>query len=140
MPFPVVSSIQDTGNFKNVFRMSWSAFEKLLCLIAPDISRNEDMGLRAGRPVIIPDTRLATTLRMLAGGRVGDMHLSFGVPKSSTYSVFRDTVNALMKCLNFPGLPTTTAGLEASSIAFKTSRTPTNPPQRLRGGFRRYHD
>ena len=82
---------------------------------------------RLGQKPVPPETSLAVTLRMLAGGSYLDMQTSYRIRPSTIYRVFHRTCDALMSVLHLPGLPTTVNGLEEAAMAFKLSRRPPSP-------------
>lgn len=127
LTFDNVTSVYDDVGFRRAFRMNRQTFQTLLTLIREDISRNEEMGMRAGRPVVAPDTRLAVTLRMLAGASYSDIQASYHVGRSTLYEVFKTTCNALMKRLQLPGLPQTEGEMQKSEMMFRKSRPSVNP-------------
>ena len=69
-----------------------------------------------------PDTRLAITLRILAGGAVIDIMAICGIGSATAYNVLHDTVAVLDHVLKFPRLPKEDRDLEKGARGFKTSR------------------
>ena len=49
-----------------------------------------------------PDTRLAKTLRILAGGAIIDIMVTYGIGSATAYNVFHDTVAFLDSVLKLP--------------------------------------
>ena len=85
------------------------------------------MGKRGGNETVLSDSRLAITLRMLAGARYGDLMLLYCIKQCTVYNVFHDTVDALNEVLKFPLLPKTDEGLRRLANEMKLSRCRGNP-------------
>lgn len=127
LPFDLISSVYTDSGFRRAFRMDRAAFESLLKTVKDDLTKNEDMGIRAGRPVVKPDVRLAVTIRLMAGAKRWDLMPAYWIGESTVLDVFHQTVDVLMSRLELPGLPRTVVGLRQSAERFKTSRYPPNP-------------
>jgi len=93
-------------SFHRMFRMSRFSFYALLDLILPLINRFPSATVGSGG-LISPKTRLAVTLRWLAGGSYQDICFAFGISVSSFYSdrgVLWPTIEAIDKVFDM-GLP-----------------------------------
>ena len=95
------------SDFQSMFRIKREWFNLLLEAITPAILRNEDKARNSSGSVISPKTKLAVTLRWLAGGHYRDLMFSFGVSKAAIYStsgILWPTITALDKhlTLTFP--------------------------------------
>lgn len=90
--------------FKRMFRMSRFSFDILCNAIAIDLSVDILQACRSSGSEISVKTRLACTLRYLAGGSHLDIAALFGVSARNFFNVksgvLWPTVDALMKCLN----------------------------------------
>lgn len=127
LTFETLSSNLNSRAFRQVFRISNDDFELLYGKVSYLLMKNTEMGERSGRLTITPRTRLAITLRMLAGASYGDIMLSFHIGRSSTYQVFHETRKALMKVLVLPGLPRSEEELHELCMGFKHSRRKLSP-------------
>ena len=67
-----------------MYRMDLEAFNALLFKLRQRITSNPKYLRKAVSPVI-PEVRLALTLRYLAGGSVQDLWLMYGVSKREVY-------------------------------------------------------
>ena len=81
--------------FMRYFRVSRYAFRKLLALVRPALTKSAEMARRSSGGVIMPDVRLAVTLRMLAGGSYIDCALLFNIEDSTLCKIFHETVQSL---------------------------------------------
>lgn len=114
-------------DFRESFRIGKSGFNKLLELVRPDLERSTEMGALSGRNTISAETRLALTLRLLAGASYVDIRLAFRIGRTTVYDVFHATVAALDKALSLPGLPTDPEDLNDIATKFRLSRCFKNP-------------
>jgi hypothetical protein len=73
--------------FQRMFRLNRSSFAKLLVLIGPKLERNVKQAIRSSKSAILPVTKLAVSLRWLAGGSYLDIARLFGV---DCYNFFND--------------------------------------------------
>ena len=90
------------ATFHRMFRMSRTSFLELQERIHPDLQFNDQKATNAAGSPISTRTRLAMTLRWLAGGIYIDICFAFGVATSTFYSergVLWPTVGALDKIL-----------------------------------------
>ena len=74
------------SEFQQMFRVTRERFDSVLATITPDISKNEEMGRRSAGTPITPKTKLAVTLRWLAGGSHHDLRFAWGISKGSFYA------------------------------------------------------
>ena len=101
-----MSNLSDT-EFKKMFRMCRESFFDLEKQLDPILSRDEEMSSRSSGSPITTRTRLAVTLRWLAGGLHSDLCFAWGISCSVFYStrgVLWPTIEALDKLLtlSFP--------------------------------------
>ena len=127
IPFPAVTARLREKEFLSVFRMYRSDFYELLEWIRPNITKDVEMGKRGSNETVLPDSRLAISLRMLAGERYGDLMILYCIEQCTVYNVFHDTVHALNKVLKFPLLPKPDEGLRRLANGMKLSRCGGNP-------------
>lgn len=127
LSFDLISSVYTDAGFRRAFRMGRGTFQTLLQIVQGDLTKNEDMGRRAGRPIVRPDVRLAVTLRLMAGAKRWDLMPAYWLGESTVLDIFHQTCDALMNRLSLPGLPRTLIGLRRLAENFKTSRYPPNP-------------
>lgn len=129
LAFEEVTSWYRDSEFRRYYRMSRSTFAALVSLLRSSLQRNEDMARRGSAGVISPEVRLAITIRILAGGDIGDLMLLFQVGASTCGSVFRETISAIVsnKDLKLPGLPATQTEILKSAHGFKHSRKRPSP-------------
>lgn len=93
--------------FKRMFRVDRTTFEYLCNAIQPLVRRNARQASNASGQEISTTTRLAITLRWLAGGMQWDLCFAFGISRSSFYSrrgVLWPTIKAIdsVLTLGFP--------------------------------------
>ncbi len=69
--------------FQRMFRLSRTAFAKLVELVTPLLSKNEAQAKKSSGSCISVVTKLAVTLRWLAGGSYLDISRLFGVDEHS---------------------------------------------------------
>lgn len=115
------------GDFRQSFRMSKRCFVDLLRAVRPAIEKSASMGALSGRRTIPPETRLAITLRLLAGASYVDMRLAFRVGRSTVYHIFHETVEAIDNTFSLKGLPTCPERLNEIATKFRLSRSFKNP-------------
>jgi hypothetical protein len=112
---------------RRVFRMQRSTFTSLLSIILPDLLRDVGMALRSFGGRIVPEIRLALTLRLLAGSSYLDTVMLFGISRSSCYAVFHDIISSILSRLEMSGLPfEDTQKLDTLSREFSESRLHAN--------------
>ena len=82
------------AEFRRIYRMSRASFNTLLQMIRPYLKKETT---RLGKKVkpIIPELRLAITLRYLAGGNVNDLWRLYGVSLRSLYSCVWEAIDAI---------------------------------------------
>ena len=82
------------AEFRRIYRMSRASFNTLLQMIRPYLKKETT---RLGEKVkpIIPELRLAITLRYLAGGNVNDLLRLYGVSLRSLYSCVWEAIDAI---------------------------------------------
>lgn len=91
-------------NFQRMFRMDRSTFHEICEKLHPFLTRNELKARNSSGSVITTETRLAVTLRWLAGGCYLDLCFAWGISKASFYSdrgVLWPTIEALDKCEDY---------------------------------------
>ena len=77
----------DPSVFKKMFRLDWSSFDELLEIITPYLIHcNEARAKNSSGSCITPKTRLAVTLRWLAGASSLDLCFAWGVAHSTFFS------------------------------------------------------
>ena len=80
--------------FRVMYRMDLEAFNALLFKLRQRITSNPKYLRKAVFPVI-PELRLALTLRYLAGGSVQDLWLMYGVSRREVYRSIWMTIDAI---------------------------------------------
>jgi hypothetical protein len=98
----------DDTTFKRMFRVDRRTFDEILDIITPLMEqRNSAKATNSSGSPIMPKTRLAVTLRWLAGGSHIDLCFAWGVAHSTFYSdrgVIWPTIEALDLAFDM-GLP-----------------------------------
>ncbi len=126
--FGITTKHLSEEEFLHCFRLSRRSFNKLLMLLLPNLQRDEDQARRSSTGAIAPATRLAITLRVLAGGLHHDQMLSWRVGRSTLYAIFKDTIQAVNKVLHMPGVPLDSEDeLRKLAAGFDSSRAARNP-------------
>ena len=99
----------DPSIFKKLFRVDRSPFDEIVVLISPFLRQQDERKARnsSGSPISLR-TRLAVTLRWLAGASHWDLCFAWGLSSSSFYShrgVLWPTIKAINKAfkMGFPG-------------------------------------
>jgi hypothetical protein len=85
------------GDFRRMYRLSWDAFKKLLALLKPElepIDQTRASNAKYGERVL-PETKLAITLRYLAGSSIHDLKMIFKTSISTLYDWIWSTVSAI---------------------------------------------
>ena len=75
------------GDFRQMYRLTWDAFKKLLALLKPElepIDQTRASNAKYGERVL-PETKLAITLRYLAGSSIHDLKMLFKTSISTLY-------------------------------------------------------
>ena len=111
------------NEFKRAYRMSLPAFNSLLYMLYWDIF-TEPKFVPCSKMPVIPELRLAITLRYLAGANIHDLWLRFGVSVTEVYKSIWMTVDAINLRLHYKTNfcdPCTLADLE-SGFAAKSTR------------------
>lgn len=109
-------------DFRKMFRVSKTRFDFLLDLITPHIVRNEVKGANSSAQPIKPKTRLAATLRWLAGGSYHDICELYSVSRASFYGkdgIIWPTIRALDQELKLSFPINDAAKLEEISEVFE---------------------
>jgi DDE superfamily endonuclease len=100
----------------------------LLNVIRPDLECDAEMALRSSGGRIVPEVRLALSLRLMAGASYLDDMILFGISRSSCYQVFHGTSNNILSHLHMNGLPFDDVGkLDMMAQQFTESRAHYNP-------------
>ena len=85
------------GDFRQMYRLTWDAFKKLLALLKPElepIDQTRASNAKYGERVL-PETKLAITLRYLAGSLIHDLKMIFKTSISTLYDWIWSTVSAI---------------------------------------------
>ena len=79
---------ESPGLFRRMYRLDVTSFNKLLDIIGPHIERNGNAAIPGinSQMVIPAKTRLAVTLRWLAGGSYHDICFAYGIAVGSFYA------------------------------------------------------
>lgn len=94
------------GTFSNYFRMDEACFQELLTRVSPLIRRTDTVM----RPAILPQQRLAVTLRYLATGcSFTDLYYNFRISVSALSSIIPETCQAIYTTLKNDELTTPTS-------------------------------
>jgi len=75
------------GDFRRMYRLSWDAFKELLALLKPKlepIDQTRASNAKYGERVL-PEMKLAITLRYLAGASIRDLSMLFKTSNSTIY-------------------------------------------------------
>lgn len=113
--------------FSRMFRMGRTAFGKLLNLIKENISVNQQQAINSSGSCIPNVTRLAATLRWLAGGSYLDISFEFGLDQrnffSKHYFLWKtiDAIDSVLK-LGFSLDPTYLSNTAADFARFSKGR------------------
>ena len=96
------------AEFKQRYRLAPQSFDKLLSILEPDLSvQNEKQHLNSrhgDRPIELP-VRLAVALRYFAGGDPLDLKLIYCISKTQVYRTIWqvvDSINGRLNNINFP--------------------------------------
>jgi hypothetical protein len=109
--------------FKAWFRMTRANFESLLRLLEGRLYCNQEMARRSSGAAISPSTRLAITLRLLAGSSYIDVILGFNVSTAAVYANAHHVVQRINEVLPLPGIPFHDSGkLHAMERRFTEAR------------------
>jgi hypothetical protein len=94
-----VSDLLHEGlEFRQLYRMGVSLFNKLCNLIRPLVQINEEMSTRrTGKGPILPEKMLHCLIRYLAGSSCRDICLSVGMSLKSFYGVLYRCANAILR-------------------------------------------
>jgi len=125
--FICISSMLNEEDFTRTYRLSRNSFYRLLSLLLGGIVFESVSCVHNTGTKVAADSRLAITLRMLAGASYLDLRLCFNVSVSSIYRIFHDTCQAIMEALRLPGISRSWEDLHRASIEFKLSRRFKNP-------------
>ena len=74
--------------FRRMFRVTRVAFDELVKLLEPKIAKNTEKAMNSSGSPISTITRLAVTLRWLAGGQQIDLCFAWGIGTISIISLF----------------------------------------------------
>jgi hypothetical protein len=83
------------NEFQRAFRLSRTAFQYLLNLIQDKLKKNEAKASNSSGSPVLPVTKLACTLRFLAGGSFEDISALFGVSRSNLFKILWETMEAI---------------------------------------------
>jgi hypothetical protein len=102
-----VEKLQHEGMFSRTYRMTHSAFLKLLSLIGPKLSFDTGLSKQTrGAEVIQPEVVMAIALRWLAGGSYIDIRHAYFCSAASIYrcrDLFIDAILTCQACHTIPG-------------------------------------
>ena len=94
-----VQTLQREGQFRQMYRMNLTSFNRLLSLVSDDLVVDQSKSKsRTGIDCITPELRLHCTLRYLAGGLFHDIRTATGMSISAFYSAVRAGIHAINKC------------------------------------------
>ena len=127
MEFESIDKDLTSEDFRAMFRMTRAQFYLLMSQVTPFIEKYVSMGRRSKRIVIPPDTRLAMTLRYLAGGDKWEFVGTDRVGRSTIHNVIHDTLSFLNEQLKLPPFPKTDEYCRAMALKFKCSRKLLSP-------------
>ena len=108
------------GDFRLMYRLTWDAFKKLLALLRPALEPLDQMRASNAKygERVLPATKLAITLRYLAGASIHDLRMLFKTSNSTIYEWIWLTVSAINSHpelqVNFP-LPNKVPGKDADA-------------------------
>ena len=125
--FRRVSNNLHPHTIQRMFRVSRKAFAKLALERTPHISKQKQEGTKFRSETLEVGTRLANVIRILAGGAIIDVMVTYGIGSATAYKVLHDTVGVLDRMLSFPKLPADEEGLAKVAREFKTSRQSQSP-------------
>ena len=116
-----------TGDFRQMYRLTWDAFKKLLALLKPElepIDQTRASNAKYGERVL-PETKLAITLRYLAGSSIHDLKMIFKTSISTLYDWIWSTVSAINSHpelqVSFP-LPNKVPGKDADADEYNAEQ------------------
>ena len=128
-----ISAVYCDEDFQKCFRMSRSAFRKLVAHLRPWISRYgpheaemERAAHLSGRTTQT-EVCVAIFLRMMAGGAVHDICALYRVGPSTCYKWFGTLLDVVCERLPLNGIPTEEKELRAMAVNFAESRPHSNP-------------
>jgi hypothetical protein len=108
---------------KACFCMTRANFESLLRLLEGRLHCNHEMARRTSEAAISPSTRLAITLRLLAGASYIDIILGLNVCTATVYPNAHRVVQRINEVIPLPGIPFHDSGkLHAMAWRFTQSR------------------
>ena len=117
-----VKMLRRERQFKEMYRMRHTSFNKLLDLLRPSLIVNDKQARCAskGHSPIIPELILHCTLRYLAGGSVHDIRVTAGLSRASFYRVVTRCIDAINDCraLDF-SFPRTEVELRNAAAKFE---------------------
>jgi len=106
--------------FKRLYRVDVRQFKQLCDLLKPHLERRHNRtGPGATKGV---KTMLCTTLRILAGASYLDVRWPYGVARSTTYTIFYETLEVLNKVLPAIRFPVTNAECREKAQQFRSKR------------------
>ena len=94
-----VDQLMHKGKFGNEYRMSLSAFQQLVEMLAPSLHQEKHCSHSA--QAIQTEHIVALGLRALGGGRLSDIHHIIGCSKAAAYVALDDFVNEVNACPGF---------------------------------------
>jgi hypothetical protein len=119
-----VKTLIREGQFKRMYRMSLSSFNKLRTMLLPWLKVNLKQSSKASKGLrpIIPDIILHCTLCYPAGGSVHDIHVSGGMSYNSFYRLVWQGIDAINACpLLSIRFPMTLSELSQSAEQFNST-------------------
>jgi len=116
-----VKRLLKEGQFQHMYRMSHISFCKLLHLLLSYLKVNQHQGCRhrCGMCYISPELILHCLIRYMAGGSHHDIHVLFGLPKSSFFYCLHRAIDAINICPELDiTFPMDSAGLKRLALGF----------------------
>lgn len=112
--------MEDTAGYKEMMRMNYETFRKILTAIEPIITKRQVVG---GHKVITPSARLTIALRFLATGETfRSLQFQFRMGKSTISYIVREVCQAIHSILGAQYMPTPSNRAEWSRIAEEFER------------------
>ena len=113
-------SIEDTAEYKEMMRMSYADFQRILSYIEEDITRKQVLG---GNKVIPPKERLALTIRFLATGETyKSLSYQFRISTRAISYIIKEVCKAIVENMRNIYLKVPSSNEEWRIIAEKVER------------------
>ena len=111
--------------------MTCAQFRKLTAKLRPMLDHNKIMTEKSSGP-IQAEVKVAILVRVLAGASYQDLCL---IPSSTVYSLFHRSMDALLKVLSLPGIPSDERELKKMALRFKCCRRGDSPLDGCKGAL-----